>query len=285
MQQKQMLRQVCSGSARNGRIPFTVERVPCHRQRGFLRHWGNPREALTMKSYKPSVNTNKGRGFTLVELLVVIAIIALLMAMLMPALRLAKEQARMLTCRNKLRQYGIIESMYLSDNEGRFPSPWYWLYSDGGDYKRTDEPDGPFWPYIKDKDINLCTSFRAFSQTMGEVAQYSYSANGWLGKPGYYKDKAAYSESEVRRHPAKVFTFSEENLWTIPGLSGWALNDNGLFIDVPPGARDTFATYHRAPKGDYNKGSANLVFLDGHCGVVEAEEQYDGGNYEMARAK
>jgi len=188
-----------------------------------------------------------------------------------------------LTCRNKLRQYGIIESMYLSDNEGRFPSPWYWLYSDGGDYKRTDEPDGPFWPYIKDKDINLCTSFRAFSQTMGEVAQYSYSANGWLGKPGYYKDKAAYSESEVRRHPAKVFTFSEENLWTIPGLSGWALNDNGLFIDVPPGARDTFATYHRAPKGDYNKGSANLVFLDGHCGVVEAEEQYDGGNYEMAR--
>jgi prepilin-type N-terminal cleavage/methylation domain-containing protein len=78
-----------------------------------------------MKSYKPSVNTNKRRGFTLVELLVVIAIIAILMAILMPALNIAKEQARMLTCRNKLRQYGLIERMYLDDNDGRFPNPWY----------------------------------------------------------------------------------------------------------------------------------------------------------------
>jgi prepilin-type N-terminal cleavage/methylation domain-containing protein/prepilin-type processing-associated H-X9-DG protein len=240
-----------------------------------------------MKSYKPSVNTDKRRGFTLIELLVVIAIIALLMALLLPALELAKEQARMLTCRNKLRQYGIVESMYLGDNDGHFPNAWFWLFTQGkgGRFDTTDEPDGPLWPYIKDKNVNLCKSFRAFGLTMGYNPVYSYSANGYLGEGGYFGSRAAYSESEVQRHPAKVFTFSEENLWTIPGLSGYTLNDNGLYIDPPPGARDCFATYHRAPPGDKNKGSANLVFLDGHCGVIKAEDQYDGGNYDLARPR
>ncbi|MHC4087383.1 MAG: type II secretion system protein [Planctomycetota bacterium] len=238
-----------------------------------------------MKSYKPGVNTDKQRGFTLVELLVVIAIIALLMAMLLPALELAKEQARMLTCRNKLRQYGLVETMYLADNDGRFPNAWYWLFSTGGNFERQDEPDGPLWPYIRDKKVNLCKSFRAFGLTMGYNPVYSYSANGYLGEAGYFGSRAAYTESEVRRQPAKVFTFSEENLWTISGLSGYTLNDNGLYIDPPPGTRDCFATYHRAPDRDYDKGSANLVFLDGHCDVIRAEEQYDGGNYDLARWK
>jgi prepilin-type N-terminal cleavage/methylation domain-containing protein/prepilin-type processing-associated H-X9-DG protein len=238
-----------------------------------------------MKSCNPGVNTNKLRGFTLVELLVVIAIIALLMAMLLPALELAKEQARMLTCRNKLRQYGLVESMYLSDNDGRFPNAWYWLFTTGGNFERQDEPDGPLWPYIRDKNVNLCKSFRGFGLTMGYNPVYSYSANGYLGKDGYFGDRAAYSESEVRRQPAKVFTFSEENLWQISGLSGYTLNDNGLYIDPPPGTRDCFATYHRAPDRDYDEGSANLVFLDGHCDVIRAEEQYDGGNYDLARWK
>jgi prepilin-type N-terminal cleavage/methylation domain-containing protein/prepilin-type processing-associated H-X9-DG protein len=244
---------------------------------------GENQEASKMESYKPSINKNKQKGFTLVELLVVIAIIALLMALLLPALQLAREQTLMLTCRNKLRQYGIMENMYLGDFDGRFPNPWFWLYSDGGNFERQDPPDGPLWPYIKDKKINLCRSFRAFGLSMRRNPRYSYSTNGYLGKGGYFGSRAAYSESEVKRHPAKVFTFSEENLWTIPGLSGYTLNDNGLYIDPPPGTRDCFATYHRAPGGDYDKGSSNLVFLDGHCGVVRAEEQYDGGNYEMAR--
>lgn len=237
-----------------------------------------------MKSYRPSVNTNKRRGFTLIELLVVIAIIALLMSILMPVLRRAKEQVRIIICRNNLRQYGIIESMYLDDNEGRFPNPWYWLYSTGGNFEREDEPDGPLWPYIKDKDINLCTTFRAFGLSMGRKPRYSYSTNGYLGAGGYFKGRAVEIESEVRQ-PANIFSFSEENLWTIPGLSSYTLNDNGLYVDPPPGTRDCFATYHKVPGKDYNEGSANLVFVDGHCGMIRAEEQYDGGNYELADPK
>jgi prepilin-type N-terminal cleavage/methylation domain-containing protein/prepilin-type processing-associated H-X9-DG protein len=236
------------------------------------------------KEAERRTTVSKRKGFTLIELLVVIAIIAILMAILMPALQRVKEQSRTISCRSNLRQYGIIERMYLDDNEGRFPNPWYWLYSDGGNFEREDVPDGPLWPYIKDKDINLCTSFSIIGKSMGREAKYSYSTNGYLGANGYFADRAAKTESEVK-HPASIFSFSEENLWKIPGLSGYTLNDNGLYIDPPPGLRDCFATYHSAPGGDLEKGSANLVFVDGHTDMIKAEDQYDGGNYEISDPK
>jgi prepilin-type N-terminal cleavage/methylation domain-containing protein len=60
------------------------------------------------------------RGFTLIELLVVIAIIALLMAILMPALARVKKQAKAVACQALLKQWGVIWSMYCDDNDGRF---------------------------------------------------------------------------------------------------------------------------------------------------------------------
>ena len=62
----------------------------------------------------------KRRAFTLIELLVVIAIIALLMAVLMPALSRARKQARTVTCRALLKQWGPIWYMYCNDNNGNF---------------------------------------------------------------------------------------------------------------------------------------------------------------------
>ena len=61
------------------------------------------------------------RGFTLIELLVVISVIALLLALLIPALRGARNQARKVMCRSNLRQIGSVFSMYVDDNEGRLP--------------------------------------------------------------------------------------------------------------------------------------------------------------------
>ena len=59
-------------------------------------------------------------GFTLIELLVVIAIIALLMAILMPALNRVKKQARMAACQMNLKQWSVIWAMYCDDNDGYF---------------------------------------------------------------------------------------------------------------------------------------------------------------------
>jgi prepilin-type N-terminal cleavage/methylation domain-containing protein len=75
------------------------------------------------------------QGFTLLELLVVVAIIGLLMALLMPALRGARDRAWSVACRGNLRQWGVGTLLLARDNQGQFPS--------GG-----DDPGGPWYLQI-----------------------------------------------------------------------------------------------------------------------------------------
>jgi len=66
--------------------------------------------------------SRQSTGFTLVELLVLIAIIAVLLAILLPALGKAKYQAKLVVCMSNLRQVGVGSTVYVGDNAGYYPS-------------------------------------------------------------------------------------------------------------------------------------------------------------------
>ncbi len=86
--------------------------------------------------------TRRLTAFTLIELLVVISVIALLLAILIPALQRARNQARAVVCQSNLRQWGTIWATFMAENDGHFPNlpphthiP-YWLWWGRGELYR-----------------------------------------------------------------------------------------------------------------------------------------------------
>jgi len=247
-------------------------------------------------------------GFTLIELLVVIAIIAVLMSILMPALRKAREQANSIVCKNNLRNYGLAGTMYLQANDDTFPfpttcvytsatfdpaaHPWQCRWHDAG-----VPPDGPLWPYLKAKGVHHCPSFAAIAKTRGAnhplhvtslnipiKPTFTYSMNGRLsaGGDGITQDFGMIRLSQVK-HPSRVLFFTEENIWIIQtpkdaiDLSQKALNDM-YFGTQPYGQGDCIATFHKANDSKLNTGVSNVLFIDGHVSEEKAYDQQDLAN-------
>lgn len=213
-------------------------------------------------------------AFTLIELLVVIAIIALLMAILIPVLGRARDQARTISCRSNPKQYGIGMRMYLDDNDFKFPTRNEWMSSVEGTENwltKGDTPNGTFWPYVKAEDCHMCPRFAQLVKgdlTYGNTA-VSYLLNSYVGNNGNIWSswlgagvRGVTKEMEVYR-PAAVVLFAEENTFTIPGYSNYPYNDNLLTIGNAARQIDNYATYHNSSSSLEN-GGTNICFVDGH---------------------
>jgi len=121
------------------------------------------------------------KGFTLIELLVVIAIIALLMAILMPALDSVRKQAKAVICRTMLKQWGLMFNMYADQHDNKFMSGWT-NYGTGG----TPYGEGDWMvalePMYGDKDIRFCP----VAKKHGTVATEGWIAGGKTEAWGRY---------------------------------------------------------------------------------------------------
>ena len=187
----------------------------------------------------------KKRGFTLVELLVVIAIMAVLIAILLPALAKARENARNILCQTNLKGYGNAYIMYTDDNDDCFPNSYTWLYNSKWRWQDSNAPwcrwhnslenltmnphfEGAFFKYVADKNNHLCPTFDKLAQSglgaqhVGHVEgipmepQYTYSMNGFLGRHRRTRFGVATKSGDVEANTGRVFSFSEENImWNI----------------------------------------------------------------------
>jgi prepilin-type N-terminal cleavage/methylation domain-containing protein/prepilin-type processing-associated H-X9-DG protein len=224
------------------------------------------------------------KGFTLIELLVVIAIIALLMAILMPVLGKAKEQARTMVCRSNLKQYGIGLRMYLDENDYFFPQTDQWMKSTtSGWVKEGETPNGQLWPYIKALDCHMCPDFAHLKKgTEYEDTKVSYVLNSYVGRGGSIWSSwlgsgvTGITKEPQVYHPSEVITFTEENTWTIEGYSNYPFNDTHFTVGNWTRQIDNYATFHNAP-GDLDKGGANIVFVDGHVELLSRVSDLDEG--------
>jgi len=226
-------------------------------------------------------------GFTLIELLVVIAIIAILAAMLLPALSRAKLQATSTTCLNDQKQIMLAWKMYTDDNHGVFPpneegrSSAAWIDAGEMDYMGSKDntnlldligPKSLIGPYVlKQPRVFKCPSdmsctfgtrgaprIRTYSmsQAIGDGTAGSIDGQGtWL--PSVYNGgpwMCYFKESDLSRpSPSKLWVMTEEDPDTI--------NDAAWAIKMPLGA--TTPGWVDGPSALHGK-SGTWGFMDGH---------------------
>ena len=233
----------------------------------------------------------KRKGFTLVELLVVIGIIALLLAILMPALGRAREQANWVKCMSNLRQIGQSFMMYCNNNKGRFPragagsDPADWIYWE--DMPQGTNPSraldlSPLAPYLGvpvNPEILRCPSDDVNVRRAGANYRYSYSSNYLITRlpPGFNAYPGESSSplriTEINNASNKILLIDETPQTVDDGCWAWmsTLGSGFNIISV----RHMKKTEQTQLLTQPNAGKGNVLFADFHADYIERKNSFN----------
>ena len=245
-----------------------------------------------MKNYPPR---RRPSGFTLIELLVVIAIIAVLAAMLLPALGRAKVKAQGIQCMNNGKQMMIAWRLYVDDNADKVPSAWRdkgdWMPVNDMTWTGSPQQDGfntanwyvettlkksPLWPYCGNNagiwrcpgdDKYSCLAFNGPYKGQSFPRVRSISMLSWFngadadGFPGCYGYTKYTRLSQVLKPgPAMTIVFVDERCDSMND-GEWCTSMNGW-----EPAQPAVWVIIDGP-GSYHAGACGFSFTDGHSEI------------------
>jgi prepilin-type N-terminal cleavage/methylation domain-containing protein/prepilin-type processing-associated H-X9-DG protein len=213
-------------------------------------------------------------AFTLIELLVVIAIIAILAAMLLPALARAKESGRRISCLNELRQLSLAANMYVGDNHGtypprsdtdRWPNVFYDTYGDNVKLLicPTDRTSPPPISYGSSPSNNVA-----------DASPRSYFINGWNDYFQSPSDPQGLNEGESMKenaivYPSDTIVLGEKNS-----------ADGDFYMDIYENGGNDFTGVAEQCRHDScgpgtNTGGSNYAFADGSARFLKFPQSLD----------
>lgn len=215
-------------------------------------------------------------AFTLIELLVVVGIIALLMAILLPALGRARQEAQKVSCAANLRQWANAVHMFANDRNGMFPSAG--TYPDGGwgPYFRDIDPESEIVNFFKeylvgedfedvrnsggdggDNKVQYCTTTQAARTAEAHLGYFYFPHRVWPG----HLEASMYMRKRMDGPRSRTPFMSDEN-WRADAWnsSGYDWENTGLMTSG-----------HMNPAGNGVLG-ANFLFEDASVNWYHDEE-------------
>ena len=223
------------------------------------------------------------KSFTLIELLVVIAIIAILAAMLMPALFKARGKATEISCKSLMKQYGVASMLYTDDNGGFFP-----------DVRTCLLPDKGFTTYIEgyttlSEKLARCPQDGG-TDSLGRTGKFSYDGKTikvTIGGTVNLSDSASpitggtasfwqHQSAVVNQEPSKRVQWTDYQK-----QDGGEIN--GPIISTAKAGNQSYNLQNSLKEFAFrHDGKVNAAYADGHVGHVKIHVAVTNGGHDLA---